>query len=382
MATGARRALINTLIWSLIVAAFFAIVAVASGSDNDVTGRILGTFLALALYSTTSLAGAGALARPSACALAPVTWAVSAAGLATALIWIWDGADDDGLAKLAGITAVAAASVAHAAVLVLRRRREDRAGIRAGEGLALIAVGLLAGLAVNAIATETDDNGYLRAMGVVAILDAYGTLAIPLMRPAGKSVAASSRVLLVLLTFAAAAGITGLITNAVDEDMVRLLVTLPFAAICCATAFAGVVVRRLPRHDLLGDATIAASGAAFIAALNLIWISDFNFDGDGMGALDWAWGLLVLAATLAHIAVLIARQRPRDSPATRTLVRWAIAAAAVAGFTFVYPVLDDTGNSYGPWLSVVLILDVLGTMLVALVRKRDVTNGAPTRLRS
>jgi hypothetical protein len=60
MAGSARRALINALIWSLCFAAFLAIAALLSGGDVEGASRVVVTFLAVGLYSATSLAGLSA----------------------------------------------------------------------------------------------------------------------------------------------------------------------------------------------------------------------------------------------------------------------------------------------------------------------------------
>ena len=373
----ARRTLVNTLIWCLSAAAFVAIAALLSDDSSETTSRILVTSLALALYSVTSLAGLGAAARPALRPLALAIWALSAAGLLAALVWIWDGLDDGALARLAGAAAVTALCAAQVALIVLRVRPGDPQGIRFGEALTCASALLLAVLAVNAIAAEIDDGGYFRALGVIAILDAYGTIAVPLIRVARPSPSGAPRrylllLLIAVLTLAAAGGIIGLLRNSVDEDMARMLVTLPFAAVYGVTGLAGAAARRLPRHRLLGGVTMAASIVGFVSAVNLIWLSGFDFEGSGEGDLKWAWALLVGAGTLAHVAVLVVRRRRDDRPATRTLVSCAIAVAAVTGVTLIYPTLEEgAGEGYATWLGTVLILDVLATSLVGLVRKRD-----------
>ena len=378
MAGSARRALINALIWSLSIAAFLAIVALLSGADDDATARIACSFLAVALYSATSLSGLRVAARERTGPAELVIWGLSVAGLITALVAIWDPDVDETLARLAGALAVAAVSAAHLGLLAVRARDLDPRAIRIGETATAAAVLLLAGLAVRAIASDIDDDGYFRALGVVAILDAYGTFVIPLMRrlreQAGPGAARRGfiLVLIAVLTLAAAFGIAGLVRDSVDETVTRLLVTLPFVALYGATGLAGVVVRRTPRFELLGGLTIVASGFALAAVVNLIWIADFSFESSGEGDFEWAWTLGVLAGTLAHICVLIARRRPDDSPATTLLVRGGVVAAFAAGLLLAYPVVaDDAGADYGVWLSIVLIVDVLATTLVALVRKRD-----------
>jgi hypothetical protein len=378
MAGSPRRTLLNVLIASLTIAAFVAIVALLGGEPDETTGRIVVTFFAVSLYSATSLGGLTAAAHPQSRRLATAIWAFSGAGLLVAVLAIWDSAESEELQRLAWAAAVAAVSAAHVGLIAARGRGNDTRAIRIGETLTCACVLLLAGLAVRAIASDVDDESYFRLLGVVAILDAYGTFAIPLIRvlraePRPSAARRSFPLALVaLLTAAAAAGILGLVRSTVDEDLGRMLATLPFVALFAATAQAGVVVRRLPGHDLLGGLTVTVSGCALVAMLNVIWVSDFSFEGGGEADFEWAWTLFVAAGTLAHICVLLARRRPGDSPRTLMLVPWAVVAAIAAGLTLVYPVFaDDAGADFAVWLAIVLILDTLASTLVALVRKRD-----------
>ena len=376
MAGSARRALINALIWSLCIAAFVAIVALLSDSDGEGTARVAGTFLALAVYSSTSLVAVNPALGRRAGPLAVVILGISLAGMLAAALAIWDPNEDEGLQRLAWGLAVAAVSVAHVGLIVARAREDDPQAIRLGEAFAAAAVLVLAFLAIRAIASDIDDEAYFRAIGVVAIADAYGTFVIPLVRLLRARERGIRRGFLLglvcVLTVAAAGGITGLVRNSVDEDLTRLLATLPFVALSGAMALAGSGARRRAGLELLGGLTILASALALAAVLNLIWIAEFTFDGGNEGDLEWAWTLLVTAGTLAHVSVLLARRRPGDGPMTGRLVSWAVVAACAAGVLMVYPVLaDDAGSDYAVWLAITLILDVLATALVALVRKRD-----------
>jgi hypothetical protein len=378
MAGSARRALINALIWSLCFAAFLAIAALLSGGDVEGASRVVVTFLAVGLYSATSLAGLSAAARPPARRLAPVIWTLSAAGFLSAVAAIWDPNEDEALQRLAWSVAVAAASAAQVGLIAARARAHDGRAIRAGEVSTAAAALALAVLVVRAIASSEDSEGFFRTVGVIAIADAYGIFAMPLLRLLRADAAPRGTqrrlvmLLVAVLTLAAAAGILGIVRNSVDEDLGRLLATLPFAGLYGATALAGVVARRLPRYELLGGLTILASGFALVAALNVIWVSDFDFEGGGEADFRWAWFLFALAGTLAHVSVLLARQRAADSPSTTTLVRWAVVAAVAAGFMLAYPAADDdVEGGFVVWLAIVLILDVLATTVVALLRKRD-----------
>ncbi|MBN9140004.1 MAG: hypothetical protein J0H23_04185 [Micrococcales bacterium] len=204
---GIRRAAIIAIIASLAVAALLGIIALLSGEFGELQGRVLLTTLTVAAFGTTAL-----------CHLAIVTRAVRVVGFvgiaasagaalcAFVLIWVdwgttssWDGMEP--WLKAFGVLTVVAVSLAQANLLLLLAGRPHRA-IRIALAVTLVTVVVVAVMIILPIVSGGEipgDHGepYWRALGVVGILDALGTIALPILglvlrrAPVGTAAAAA-----------------------------------------------------------------------------------------------------------------------------------------------------------------------------------------------
>jgi hypothetical protein len=184
---GARRATIVAVVVSLVLAAVLGIAALLGGEFGELQGRILLTTVTVAAFGTTSL-----------CHLAVVTRSVRAVGFtgiaaslvaalcALVLIWRdWSGEVAEGWSKALALSAIAAVSLAQANLLLLLAGRRHPV-IRVSLGVTLLAITAAAVMVALPILTDgdipgDDGDGYWRALGVVGILDALGTIALPVL---------------------------------------------------------------------------------------------------------------------------------------------------------------------------------------------------------
>ncbi|MEJ8281675.1 hypothetical protein [Pseudonocardia spirodelae] len=187
---GARRAMIVAVVASLVVASVSGIVALLGGGFGDTAARVVVTTLVVAAFGTTAL-----------CHLAVVTRAVRLLGIAglaasvaaaVCVLWlIWwgemlsaAGGDLDGtVVKAALVLTIAAVSLAHANLLLLLSGRRS-AVIRAGLALTLAAIAVVAVMLALPVLTDGvvgDGEDYWRWLGVAGIVDALGTVALPVL---------------------------------------------------------------------------------------------------------------------------------------------------------------------------------------------------------
>lgn len=184
-----RRIAIIFIIVSLSLTALVGIVTLLTASFGEVQGKIILTTLLVAGFSITALCHLAVAGR----ALRVVGYvgiAMSAAALITGAILIWGGWLNWGqeweiLLKTFAVVAILAVSLAHANLLLLLEGRRSRL-VRIGLFTTVVMIGLLAILIILPIVTDgriPGDNGepYFRFLGVVAILDALGTIVLPVI---------------------------------------------------------------------------------------------------------------------------------------------------------------------------------------------------------
>jgi hypothetical protein len=186
---GVRRATIVAVVAALVLTAVLGITALLSGEFGELQAKILLTTVTVAAFGTTSL-----------CHLAVVTRSVRAVGFAgiaaslgaalCALVLIWrdwptGGSIWEGWFKALAVLAIAAVSLAQANLLLLLAGRRHPL-IRASLGVTLLAIAVVAGMVALPILTNgeipgSDGEAYWRLLGVMGILDALGTIALPVL---------------------------------------------------------------------------------------------------------------------------------------------------------------------------------------------------------
>ncbi len=195
METG-KRVLVIAAVASLSATAAIAIVVLLFGDFGDTEVRILGTTLAISLYSLLTLPGAILLERRVAEPIAWATIVAAAAGFVLALVAIWAADDSDTAWKLVGTTTAIAAALTQISALTSRRREDDTPALRGIYFAVCALAALLAALATVAIWKEIDSEGFYRALGALAVLDVFLVVLQPLLRRLRGTGATSTRVVL------------------------------------------------------------------------------------------------------------------------------------------------------------------------------------------
>ncbi|SFR84935.1 hypothetical protein SAMN05428970_3085 [Agromyces sp. CF514] len=187
---GYRRTAIVVLVASLSITAVVGIVTLLSGDFGEVQGRVLGTTLLIAGASILALCHLTVLARPVR-VVGFVGLAASAVVLVIGLVLIWTPWYDNGggwpaeLWRWFGITSIVAVSLAHANLLLQLSGRRRRA-VRVSLWITLAAIAVVAVMLVIPLLTDWNvpgDEGetYWRWFGVIAIVDALGTIVLPVV---------------------------------------------------------------------------------------------------------------------------------------------------------------------------------------------------------
>lgn len=185
---GVRRAAIIAVVASLAIAALLGIVALLSGEFGELQSKVLLTTLTVAGFGTTALCHLAIVTRSvRVVGFLGIAASVGAAFCAFLLIWTdWSADwDRDGWFKALALLAIVAASLAQANLLLLLAGRRQRL-IRVALALTLLAVAVVAVMIALPILSDGEIPGgdgepYWRGFGVVTILDALGTIALPIL---------------------------------------------------------------------------------------------------------------------------------------------------------------------------------------------------------
>ncbi len=176
-ATSLRRAFLWSFLGFLGITALVAIGVVVGGSFDETMARVLGTTATVSGCSVLALACAAFRERARVAGTVGVVLAAAAAVSSVSLLWRETFDEDHGRATM--ILVVYAVSVAHAELMLLARlpRRYRWVQTALVVGIAAIALTL-----TPVILEEVYDRDLVgRFLGVLAILVALGTLAVPVL---------------------------------------------------------------------------------------------------------------------------------------------------------------------------------------------------------
>jgi len=172
------------------------------------------------------------------------------------------------------------------------------------------------------------------------------------------------------LCLVATVAIWSLLTGSFDDTSVRVLLSGLAAAMCTLGGLAGAAALPLENgRRRVGEATIALSQLALLAALALIWIPDAGESEPLLRCFGVAIALLLAGA---HASLLLARARRSDTRAIGGLTQAAITCATSAALLFSGVIADAEGPvAPALWrvLGVLIVLAVLNTLLVPLARR-------------
>ena len=167
------------------------------------------------------------------------------------------------------------------------------------------------------------------------------------------------------LSVTALIAIIALVAGDFGETELRIMATTAGFGLCALIATRGTALLDQNRYEALARAVIGLAALAFLIELWIVWIDDDTEAG-------WKSYVcaIVLAVALGQIAGLIARQRPTDPSAVRTIA-WAAGVCAVIlavmGCNAALAEVDSAG--YYQAFGVVAVLDILGIVLQPVVRR-------------
>jgi hypothetical protein len=177
---------VAVILVSLAVAALIGIIALFSGELGETQGRILLTTLLTGGVGIAALCHLAVAGRPVRI-VGALGLAVTAIAFVLGLLLIWNdgGGDLSALYRAFGVSVVLAISFAQANLLLLlsgRRRTALRAGLAATLGFVFVATAMeVLPLATDGAIPGDAGDLYWRVFGAVAILDALGTVALPIV---------------------------------------------------------------------------------------------------------------------------------------------------------------------------------------------------------
>lgn len=176
-----RRAAVIVIIVSLSATALIGIVTLITGAYGELQGKIMLTTLTIGATSVVALCDLAVLGKRI--RLVGIAGLLAAAvTLVTTLILIWGVDSSDVVVKAFGLAAIAAASIAHANLLLLLSERR-RAVVRGGLWATVSLIALLLVLLCISILSDGEVWGgvYAKLVGTVAILDVLGTIVVPVV---------------------------------------------------------------------------------------------------------------------------------------------------------------------------------------------------------
>ncbi len=180
--------MIVAVVASLLVASLRGIVALLGGGFGDLQARIVATTLIVAAFGTSALCHLAVVTRAvRLLGFAGLAASVVAAGAALWLVWsgdeLFEGDGDGSVLKTLLVATIVAISLAHANLLLLLAERR-RTVIRTGLVLTLAAIAVVATMLALPVITAGAVGGgewYWRWFGVAGIVDALGTIALPVL---------------------------------------------------------------------------------------------------------------------------------------------------------------------------------------------------------
>lgn len=193
---GVRRAAVWTIIVSLVIAALIGIATIVSGEFGELQAKVLLTTLAVAGAAILALCHLAVFGRD----VKVLGWigigtsAITLAAAATLIWWNWSDTENMygassvymNITKLFAISLLLAASFAHANLMLLLANAPFT-WMRVVLDLNLVLIGIVPLLVIPVVLSDGGfppqslSDMYWRFFGVVLILDALGTVALPVI---------------------------------------------------------------------------------------------------------------------------------------------------------------------------------------------------------
>lgn len=186
MAFNLRRNGIRFVLGSIAVNAIIGIVAIVSGDFSDLDAKILITSLSVTGASVLALANLTARTQQFVKYMPEVGAVFSVVGFTLLVIGAWGEFEIENLLKASGTAILFASGIAHGGLLSRSRLLPQyKLVLRSAWFFAAVLVGMITFLIW--ASDSVDGDLYGRAMGVVIILLAATTLAVPVLHRASRS---------------------------------------------------------------------------------------------------------------------------------------------------------------------------------------------------
>jgi hypothetical protein len=179
-----RRLVSRALVGGLCVSGAVAVIALLSGSFDEIHWRVVGTSLGFSVFTCTAAAGAALRNRSQERlrALGAATVAASMAALATLVAGLWVD-DVDWLWRAFGVTGLAALWTSHASLMLGALRPADSPTVRVLSQVSAFTLGIETAVGVAAILEIISDVGEgVRVLAALIVVTVVATVLAPLLR--------------------------------------------------------------------------------------------------------------------------------------------------------------------------------------------------------
>ena len=181
------RLALATLVISLVGSALIGITIILVGDFDETEMRVLATAGSLAVFSILSLPSLFHLERARYTYLTWVGISASLALFAMVLLMIWSGSVIGGEAFLKTLASVGVVALATNHICLMLIATPTRFFISICQRATILIIGTVGVLILIAIWTEDMPEPMMRLFGALAVLDALGTVSVPILVRLSKS---------------------------------------------------------------------------------------------------------------------------------------------------------------------------------------------------
>ena len=182
-----RSLVSRALVGGLCVSGAVAVIALLSGSFDEIHWRVVGTSLGFSVFTCTAAAGAGLRTRSDERlrALGLATIAASIAALVTLIGGLWID-DVDWLWRAFGVTGLAALWTSHASLMLGALRPADSPAVRRLSQVSAVTLGIETFAGVGAILGMDVGEG-INVLAALIVVTVVTTVLAPLLRLMGST---------------------------------------------------------------------------------------------------------------------------------------------------------------------------------------------------
>jgi hypothetical protein len=182
----------RALVGGLCVSGAVAVIALLSGSFDDVHWRVIGSSLGFSVFTSTAAAGAALRSRSDARlrALGNATAGVSIAALVLLVAALWiDDSEQDWLWRAFGVAGLGSLWTSHASLMLGALRPGDTAVVRRLSAISAVTLGMETSVGVLVLLeaiTDVNDAG-ARVLAALIVVTVLTTVLPPILRRMGRA---------------------------------------------------------------------------------------------------------------------------------------------------------------------------------------------------